>query len=83
MAWGMAALQLTRVHVPPALAVALLPMVMDTPTVWYPISVGVGTLALTLWFWYCRDRIEVERAAVASDLQRSSARYRETEQPLR
>jgi HPP family len=57
MAWGMTVLQLLRVHVPPALAVALLPMVMDAPTWWYPCSVGLGTLALTLWFWCCRDRL--------------------------
>jgi len=58
MACGMGALQVMRVHVPPALAVALLPMVMDAPTIWYPLSVGAGTLILTLWFWYCRDRME-------------------------
>ncbi len=58
MAWGMAVLQALRVHVPPALAVALLPMVMEAPTLWYPCSVAMGTLALTLWFWYCRDRLE-------------------------
>jgi hypothetical protein len=51
MAWGIAVLQAFRVHVPPALAVALLPMVMDAPTAWYPCSVGLGTLTLTLWFW--------------------------------
>ncbi len=58
MAWGMGVLQVFRVHVPPALAVALLPMVMDAPTAWYPCSVGLGTLTLTLWFWCCRDRLE-------------------------
>ncbi len=58
MAWGMAVLQVFRVHVPPALAVALLPMVMDAPTAWYPVSVGLGMLALTLWFWCCRSRLE-------------------------
>jgi HPP family len=57
MAWGMTMLQLFRVHVPPALAVALLPMVMDAPTWRYPCSVGVGTLALTLWFWMCRGQL--------------------------
>jgi len=57
MAWGIAVLQLFRVHVPPALAVALLPMVMDAPTYAYPCSVGLGTLTLTLWFWCCRDRL--------------------------
>ena len=58
MAWGMAVLQIFRVHVPPALAVALLPMVMDAPTIWYPCSVGLGTLTLTLWFWCCRSRLQ-------------------------
>lgn len=58
MGWGMAVLQVLRVHVPPALAVALLPMVMDAPTAWYPCSVGLGTLTLTLWFWCCRDRLQ-------------------------
>ena len=57
MAWGMAVLQIFRVHVPPALAVALLPMVMDKPTAWYPCSVMVGTSALTLWFWLCVARV--------------------------
>ncbi|HEV3110458.1 MAG TPA: HPP family protein [Candidatus Binataceae bacterium] len=58
MAWGMTVLQLFRVHVPPAVAVALLPMVMDAPTVWYPCAVALGTLTLTLWFWCCRERLE-------------------------
>jgi HPP family len=60
MAWGMTVLQFFRVHVPPALAVALLPMVMDAPTAWYPCSVGLGTMTLTLWFWCCRERLEAE-----------------------
>jgi hypothetical protein len=58
MVWGIAVLRVSRVHVPPALAVALLPMVMDSPTYAYPCSVGLGTLALTLWFWCCRSRLE-------------------------
>ena len=58
MVWGMAVLRVSRVHVPPALAVALLPMVMDSPTYAYPCSVGLGTLALTLWFCCCRSRLE-------------------------
>ncbi len=58
MAWGMAVLQVFRVHVPPALAVALLPMVMEAPTAWYPCSVGLGTLTLTLWFRCCRGSLQ-------------------------
>jgi hypothetical protein len=50
MACGIAVLRLFDLHVPPALAVALLPFVMDSPTIAYPISVGVGTLLMTLWF---------------------------------
>ena len=50
MAWGIVALRLFDLHVPPALAVAFLPQVMDSPTIAYPISVGLGTLMLTLWF---------------------------------
>jgi hypothetical protein len=43
-------LRVFRVHMPPALAVGVLPFVMDEPGVWYPVSVGIGTIALTLWF---------------------------------
>lgn len=50
MAGGMAVLRLFDLHVPPALAVALLPFVMEHPTIAYPISVGIGTMLMTLWF---------------------------------
>ncbi len=50
MAWGVIVLRIFRTNVPPALAVALLPMVIDHPTVLYPISVGIGIAAGTLWF---------------------------------
>jgi HPP family len=50
MACGMAVLRLFDLHVPPALAVALLPFVMEHPTIAYPISVGIGTTLMTLWF---------------------------------
>jgi hypothetical protein len=43
-------LRVFRVHMPPALAVGVLPFVMAAPNIWYPVSVGVGTIALTLWF---------------------------------
>ena len=50
MAWGIAMLRVCDLHVPPALAVALLPLVMDRPTIAYPFAVGIGTTLLSLWF---------------------------------
>jgi hypothetical protein len=50
MAWGILVLRVFDLHVPPALAVALLPFVMTSPTVAYPVSVGIGTLLMTIWF---------------------------------
>lgn len=50
MAWGIAVLRMCALHVPPALAVALLPLVMDKPTLAYPFAVGIGTTLLSLWF---------------------------------
>ncbi len=50
MAWGIAILRACDLHVPPALAVALLPLVMDKPTIAYPFAVGIGTTLLSLWF---------------------------------
>lgn len=55
MAWGILVLRLFDLHVPPALAVALLPFVMDSPTYTYPVSVGIGTLMMTLWFFVYRS----------------------------
>jgi hypothetical protein len=39
-----------KVHMPPALAVGLLPFVMTAPNIRYPTSVGIGTVALTVCF---------------------------------
>jgi hypothetical protein len=55
MAWGVLILRVIDLHVPPALAVALLPMVMDKPGFAYPVSVLAGTLMLTLWFLFYRS----------------------------
>jgi hypothetical protein len=52
MASGMVVLRLFDLHVPPALAVALIPFVMSSPTIAYPLSVGLGTLLMTLWFLF-------------------------------
>jgi len=50
MAWGIGVLRLLRLHVPPALAVALLPMVMTRPTILYPVAVAIGTALAAAWF---------------------------------
>ena len=71
MAWGIAVLRSIRLHVPPALAVALLPMVMDHPTIVYPFAVLIGTALVAGWFgvfemWTLKGR---QRAASSSLLQ--------------
>jgi hypothetical protein len=43
-------LRLFAVHMPPALAVGLLPFVMASPDYRFPLSVLLGTVALTLYF---------------------------------
>ena len=48
MTWGVLVLRLFDVHMPPALAVGLIPLVMEKPTWVYPGSVTIGTLALTV-----------------------------------
>lgn len=50
MAWGICVLHLLRLHAPPALAVALLPMVMDHPTATYPLAVAIGSAGAAAWF---------------------------------
>ncbi len=50
MAWGVLMLRAFDLHVPPALAVALLPQVMDSPTILYPLAVGIGTSLMTASF---------------------------------
>jgi hypothetical protein len=63
MAWGIAVLRIFDLHIPPALAVALLPMVMNKPTFTYPLSVLLGTLLLTFWFLYYQSRFSAQEAS--------------------
>jgi hypothetical protein len=55
MGWGIIVLRILNVHIPPALAVGLLPLVMNSPNLKYPLSVATGTAALTMFFllWRC------------------------------
>lgn len=48
MALGVLVLRVFDIHMPPALAVGLIPLVMTKPTWKYPVSVTIGTLALTI-----------------------------------
>lgn len=50
MAFGVLALRFLRLRMPPALALGLLPLVINSPSVKYPISVAIGAGALTLAF---------------------------------
>ena len=50
MAFGIVVLRLLKIHMPPALAVGLLPLIIDSPDIKYPVSVSIGTGALTLGF---------------------------------
>jgi hypothetical protein len=47
---GVAVLRVFDLHVPPALAVGLLPLVISKPSYAFPVSVGAGTLLLTATF---------------------------------
>ncbi len=75
MAWGIAVLRVLDLHVPPALAVALLPLVMDHPTWAYPASVGLGTLGLTGWFFLCEWALAGFSAAPERSDSEASLRY--------
>jgi hypothetical protein len=44
-------LRLFNLHVPPALAVGLLPFVIPDVSYFFPLAVGIGTLLLVLFFW--------------------------------
>ena len=62
---SIAILRAFKVHMPPALAVGLLPFVMAAPNFLYPTSVGIGTVALTVCF-YGRGSIRRSLARVAN-----------------
>lgn len=49
VAFGITALRLIRLHIPPAIAVGLIPQILEEPTHWYPLSVGVGCSVLVAY----------------------------------
>jgi hypothetical protein len=62
---SVAILRAFKLHMPPALAVGLLPFVMAAPNFEYPASVGIGTVALTVCF-YGRGSIRRSFARIAN-----------------
>jgi len=66
MAWGIGVLRVFEIHIPPALAVALLPMVMARVTIGYPFAVGLGTTIASVWFTVFEKWIERRPAEIAS-----------------
>ncbi|KAA8964282.1 MAG: hypothetical protein F6Q13_10170 [Mycobacterium sp.] len=50
MVVGIVVLRALKLHLPPALSIGLLPLVIDSPDIGYPISVSIGAAALTVAF---------------------------------
>lgn len=49
--FGIVVLRFMDLHVPPALAVALIPQIIEHPTWLYPVAVAIGTLLVTITFF--------------------------------
>ncbi|MGA2409063.1 MAG: HPP family protein [Candidatus Binataceae bacterium] len=74
MLCGILVLRVLDLHMPPVLAVALLPLVMNSPGIGYPVAVGIGTLLMALWFMLLqRLKVEFGQATGASDLMDGQA----------
>lgn len=50
LAFSMLMLHLSQLHMPPVLAIGLIPYILPHPDLWYPLAVAIGTG--TLMFWY-------------------------------
>ena len=66
MVCGIVVLRLLRIHMPPALAVGLLPLIINSPDLKYPVSVTIGTVALTVVFLLYRRWIAGQGSAGAN-----------------
>lgn len=61
MAAGIIILHLLQIRMPPALAIGVLPFIITAPDIKYPVSVGIGTTALTLTVLLYRRRCRHRR----------------------
>jgi hypothetical protein len=59
MVWGILILRIFKLHVPPALTISLIPQIMENPNYWYPVSVAIGTISLSLFFFTYKKSISV------------------------
>lgn len=66
MATGIAVLRLLQIHMPPALAIGLLPLVISSAGIKYPICVAIGATALTFVFLLYRRWIATPGRATES-----------------
>lgn len=66
MATGIIVLRLLQIHMPPALAIGLLPLIINSPGIKYPASVTIGAGALTLAF-LCYRRWVVSHGCVGQN----------------
>lgn len=48
--FGVVVVRIFKLHIPPVVAVGLLPFVLDHPDFWFPVAVGAGTLILAVTF---------------------------------
>jgi hypothetical protein len=60
MVCGFAVLYLLRIHLPPAMAVALIPLIAKHPTIIFPVAVASGTLLLTVCYLGYRRMIDLK-----------------------
>jgi hypothetical protein len=67
MVVGIVVLRALKLHMPPALAIGLLPLVIDSPDIDYPISVSIGAVALTAAFLLYRRWI-IGRCCAGEDI---------------
>jgi len=51
---GVMVLRVVDLHIPPAIAIGLIPLLIDTGGVYYPLAVGLGTTVLTAAFMLYR-----------------------------
>jgi hypothetical protein len=60
MAWSFLVLYVLDLHIPPAMAVGLIPLIMTRPTIAFPVAVVFGTLLLTICYLVYRWLLQIQ-----------------------